>query len=135
MTITLRSDYARLLPKGATIIEVQPIPASARKNRAFVLWMNVSSTACPDGWQEMWTAICPESTHGCHYSGSTKGSLVDTAEARVINTLAVWGSHDAMATIAVTPSHGVTDSLDIPYRLGRGGPYYVAARFGKPKVM
>lgn len=131
----LHSEYAHLLPKGATIIEVQPIPATARKNRALVLWMNVTSTDCPAGWEEDWTKICPESTRGCAYSGMTKVSLMDTAEARVINTLDVWGSHDAMATIGVSPSHGAKDSLDIPYRLGRGGPYYVEAPFGKPKIM
>jgi hypothetical protein len=112
------------LPKDAILVDDASLPASVHPDRALLLWMEAPKTGdCPEGWEETWTTMCPDSTTGCHYTGRTRVSLVDTVRGRLLNTI----------TIREPLSGG--DSFDVPYRLGPGGPYHVDQPFGKPTLV
>jgi hypothetical protein len=121
------------LPRGAVVLERQPLPPSAHADRMLALWMlNPQKHSRFEG--EGYT--CPERTRGNYYSGPTRVSLVNTASGEIINTVPV--------TIrSVTESGGKReelekDSFDIPYLIkrdlyrvdapGRGGE-------GKPTII
>lgn len=110
-----------LLPGGAVVVETKGLPPSLRADRVLVLWVLAPRRECPAGWQETWTPTCPESTRGCFMRGPTRLSLVDTRAGRIVQTLRITDD-DA-------------DSFDVPYRLGRGGPYRVNGRFGRPSIL
>jgi hypothetical protein len=118
------SAYVRLLPGGATVVEVALLPPAIHRGRLLVLWMaSATPVECQEGWEETWTTMCPDSTRGCSAAGPTRVSLVDTEENRLINTLRI--------TNPVTRA----DSFDVPRRLGPGGPYRVEVPFGRPNLL
>jgi hypothetical protein len=109
-------DYG--LPPGARVIETRVINTKAHPNRMLVLWM-LRPTMNPRGAEDD-VYTCPEETRGSHYSGSTRVSLFDTAQRRVINTVEVRPEYEAESA----------DSFDIPYKIHRGY-YHVAGVRGQ----
>lgn len=97
--------------------------------------MNDASDHCDAEWEDLWTGMCGDSTRGCYRTGATNVTLLDTAANRVVNTVALSSSHEATTTlIGAEPDDSATE-LDIPYRLGRRGPYQIRGRVGTPKLM
>ena len=119
MAVTLRG----LLPGDAVVVEARALPRSLRPDRAIVLWSLAPEQHCPEGWRETWTTRCPDSTRGCFYRGPARVSLIDTRAGRVLDTVALDDVLDG------------TDVLDLPYALGRGGPYRVDRGWGRPRLI
>lgn len=109
-----------LLPPGAQLVEHRDVPKAVRSDRALVLWMlNPVKSECSS--PEEWADSCPDSTRGCHYSGPTRVSLVDTKLVRIINTIAI---EDVLTG---------EDTFDVPYRVMTPGPY--GAKRGRVPVL
>src|SRR6266849_3782273 len=105
------------LPSTARVIEARQLPPAAHPNRLIVLWMD-SPTVSPCWLEEdePYTPSCPALTRGCSFAGATRISLFDTKTHRIMNTITV-----------LNPDSG-KDSLEIPYLVRKGGPYFVPGR-------
>jgi hypothetical protein len=121
------------LPRTAKVIEVLALPADAYPDRSIVLWMeSPKPSECyeidPDDPEpEPFARSIASATTGCHFSGPTRVSLVDTLKRRLMNTVHVedpWSDEDR---------------FEIPYLLDREeeGPYFLPGeeRFGKPELL
>jgi hypothetical protein len=104
-------QLAAIFPPGATVIEVCYIPARVHPNRILVLWMlNPVRSDCPS--PRDWGPSCPDMTRGCHYSGPTRVSLVDSTSHSIINTLIIYEPWDN------------DDTFDVPFKFLTPGPYH-----------
>src|SRR5579863_8074273 len=80
------ASFQTLLPAGARIIETASLTKIVHKPRVLVLWM--LGTAKHAGGQE----YCGTSVEGNYYwDGPASLSLIDTAEPRIVNTVAILG--------------------------------------------
>jgi hypothetical protein len=115
-----RAPYG--LPAGAQIVEERALELTGGKKRSLVLWM-LRPKKYPRGDEEIYT--CPEETRGSFYRGPARVSLVDTAAARVVNTLKVLPDGE--------------DEFDLPYRIHAGSYYHVegvaVGREGRPTIL
>jgi hypothetical protein len=121
------------LPRTARVIEVLALPADAYPDRSIVLWMeSPKASDCyaidpDDPDPEPFARSAPAVTRGCHFSGPTRISLVDTLERRIVNTIHIESPLDG------------EDTFDIPFLLDREdmGPYFLPGeeRFGKPELL
>ena len=114
-----------VLPPSAIVIEARKIPTAAHADRVVVLWMEGASLSPCWDEAEPYAPSCPDATRGCHYSGPTRISLIDTRAARLINTISVSN-----------PDTG-EDRFDVPYLIENDGPYLVPGpkKYGKPRLL
>ncbi len=84
-----------------------------------------TTSPCEPDENEPYAPSCPAETRGCSLKGPTRISLIDTKAHHVLNTIIVLDPLDGQ------------DSLEIPYVVRRGGPYFVPGRkeYGKPIVL
>jgi hypothetical protein len=114
------------LPKDAFIVEVKTLPKNAHRDRALVLWMLHPRKQQPLADLHVYT--CPEMTLGKGYfTGPTRVSLVDTAVAKVLNTIKLTSAYDDK------------DEFDVPYRIAPEYYYHVSGPLhngeGKPDLL
>jgi hypothetical protein len=126
MTVWLLATFlstwpAALLPSGARIMEIRPLPA---RGRFLVLWMQTpTDSGCSADTDEPYPISAPAMTRGCYLRGPTRLSLIVAGDAALKGTVPIVGPFET------------TDSFDVPYLLGREGPYRVRGRFGTPELL
>jgi len=112
---------AALLPSDARIAEIRPLPD---RGHFLVLWMHLATdSGCSSDPEEPYPFSYPAMTRGCYLRGPTRLSLVVEGDTAVRDTLQIIGPIET------------ADSFDVPYRLGRDGPYRVRERFGRPELL